>query len=48
MLVTAAPYTIKGATFDCLGDVILERGVSRERIRRTIRKKGENLGGLIG
>ena len=39
MFVTAAPYTIKGAAFDCFGDAILERGVTAEIGDR----KGERL-----
>ena len=40
MLVTAAPYTIKGAAFDCLRDAIFrEERVQRERVKR-LEKEG--------
>ena len=41
MFVTAAPYTIKGAAFDCIGDAILGRGVSTERMTEKGRTVGE-------
>ena len=40
MLVTTAPYTIKGAAFDCLRDAILERVVDTEKKGRTVREEG--------
>ena len=42
MLLTAAPYTIKGAAFDCLKDAILEGGET-EKKRRTVREKKKAL-----